>query len=730
MKARQATTTSRCLVFTTLTMLTVMLGNAREARDIPVQVYLMVGQSNMQGKGAIEGEGTNTLRYMVQNDPKEEYQFLVNGDGEWVEREDVWAYLDQAPNDSKYSGIKPGFGSSGGQVGPEIGFGHRIGDTHEGQVLVIKACWGGKSLGHNFLPPSIGKYPKPVIPKDPGFFYHEILRIVNHVTENIGTYFPDYKGQGMEIAGLCWHQGWNDQYGGLDANYEGNLVAFINDIRSAEHGLGVPNLPFVIASSGMIPNESPVVQGQLVMADTKKYPQFAGNVAVVDTDKPYGPDKMEFKFYTEKSPDKVGYHWNNHARSYTNIGRAMAAEMHKLDKPKQPSRLIAHGSDDGIQLNWQLGSEKPKSIEIVRNGKSLGIELSPTQTAYIDAAALPGANSYELVLDLTSSGEQKLSAACDTSVVGLKAYPSLEGVMLSWEARGNYDGFRITRDGKVIADGIAADARSFEDKQAPAKGKASYAIEPTTGKVAPATHVVNLGRADSGGALVYEPFDYPGSVDKPQSIIGKGGALGTKGAYAYMSDQKLDRVPATLAGGLSFGALPVTGNRGSTHRWNSDGFIELNDSLRKAGLLEDGATLWMSYVFFAGQEFTHRSGGGIVTLRSEDMKEGVGFKASGRQYETAVVLDGKVQPRRITGTRPNTPILVVGRIIWGKGGENDSFVPFHVGPDLKLPEKEGRASVAFNIDQTKINRLVLGGEGQFDEIRVGATYESVVGGGK
>jgi hypothetical protein len=327
------------------------------------------------------------------------------------------------------------------------------------------------------------------------------------------------------------------------------------------------------------------------------------------------------------------------------------------------------------------------------------------------------------------SGEKKFSASCDTSVTRLTAYRSLEGVMLQWEARGKYEGFRISRAGEVIAADLPGKARSFEDKQAPAKGKVTYAIQPTHGEVTPATHIVNLGPAGSGGALVYEPFDYPGSADEPQSLVGQGGALGTKGVYAYMSDQKLDRVPATLAGGLEFGALPVTGNRGSTHRWSADGVIELDDSLRKAGLLEDGATLWMSYVFIASREHEHRQGGGTVTLRSEDLKEGVGFKAGG-QYETVVVLDGKVQPRRITGSRPNTPTLVVGRIIWGKDGANDSFVPFQVGPDLKLPEKEGRASVPFNIDQTRLSRLVLSGEGQFDEIRVGATFESVVGGGQ
>jgi hypothetical protein len=71
----------------------------------------------------------------------------------------------------------------------------------------------------------------------------------------------------------------------------------------------------------------------------------------------------------------------------------------------------------------------------------------------------------------------------------------------------------------------------------------------------------------------------------------------------------------------------------------------------------------------------------------------------------------------------------VGRIVWGTDGEDDRFVPFQVGPDLKLPETEGRASAPFNIDQTKLSRLVLSGEGQFDEIRVGPTFASVVGGG-
>ena len=720
----------KLIIALTLMLTGIAPAQAQNTTEPPVRIYLLVGQSNMQGKGAIEGKGNNSLRYAVENDPKKEFESLVNDKGEWVERQDVWIHYDLYPfRGFRHGLLKPGYGASSGQVGPELGFGHVMGDATRGQVLIIKAAWGGKSLGHNFLPPSIGKYPLPDEHGDPGYFYHRTLQLVDEVTKDIKKFFPEYKGQGMEIAGLGWHQGWNDQYGeGNDVNYERNLAAFIRDIRSAEHGLGVPNLPVVIATSGMIEKETPIKQGQRAMGDTGKYPEFAGNVAVVDTDKPYGPDKMQFKFYAEGKPKKVGYHWNGQARSYFNIGRAMAAEMLKLDEPKLPSRLTAHGTDQGVRLNWQLGSEKPKSVEILRNGKSLGVKLAPTQTEYVDAAALPGANRYELVLHLPSAGKQTLKAACDTSVDQLNAYRSLEGVVLTWKAEGKYEGFRITRDGKVIADNVAADVRRFEDKQAPARGKVTYAIEPTRGNVTATTLTVNRGPIDPGDALIYEPFDYPANPGEPQSLIGKGGAPGTRGAYVYLSDKKLERAPATLAGGLKYGALPVTGNRGSTHRWSADTYIELDDSLRKAGLLKDGATLWMSYLFHLRDEPEHRNGGGIVTLRSADMSQGVGFKA-GRQYETVVVRDGKLKGVRITGSRKNASILVVGRIIWGKDGKEDSFVPFHVGPDLKLPEKEGRHFGSFNIDQSKLSRLVLSGEGQFDEIRVGPTFESVVGGG-
>jgi len=693
----------------------------------PVKIYILAGQSNMQGKASVEGEASTTLRYMVEHDPKKEFQSLINDKGEWVERGDVWIHYDLYPwGDLRHGPLKPGYGTGDGQIGPELGFGWVIGDATDEQVLLIKVAWGGKSLCHDFSSPSIGKYPKPLLPSDAGYYYHQLLNTVRDVIENIDTFFPDYKGQGVEIAGIGWHQGWNDQYGeGNEANYERNLEAFIKDIRSAEHGLGIPKLPFVIATSGNIEKETPIKDGQRAVADAKKYPDFAGNVATVDTDKPYGPNHMEFKFFEEGKPKSVGYHWNSQAESYMNIGRAMALEMLKLDQPKLPSHLIAHGREEGVQLLWQLGSEKPTSIDILRGGKSIGAKLSPTQTTYLDTSALPGANDYKVLLSLPS-GKQELSASCDTSPTELTSYRSAGGAMLNWKARGKYDGFRIKRDGKVIADNLAADARNFEDKEAPAKGKVIYSVEPTTGHATPAESGIHFGPIDAGSALVYEPFDYPTSTEEPLSLLGKSGAVGTKGAYYSTRERPTDLLPLLSARSRNYGALPVTGNCASFDGRGGDCVIELDDSIKKAGLLENGATLWISFVFYN----IDGGRGASVSLQSADGKEAIGF-IHDRSTNTFVMQGGVEQKHLLTKGVAKDANLFVGKMVWGANGEPDQFLPYHVERDLKLPEKTGRTLDPFNIDQSKLNRLVFKGgrASDVDEIRIGPTYESVIGAG-
>jgi hypothetical protein len=193
---------------------------------------------------------------------------------------------------------------------------------HYGQkVLLIKTAWGGKSLQTDFRPPSAGwDFDVPGKAGDKGYYFTEMLKDVLDATVNLQTHFPAYNpADGFEIAGFAWHQGFNDLIStSASAEYEANMEKFIKDLRLA---VGVPNLPFVIATTGQSDpvSYSTLEQAQLAMENFTKYPAFNGNVAVVDA-KP-------FWIPVSSSPADEGYHWNRNAKTYCMIGDALAGEM-------------------------------------------------------------------------------------------------------------------------------------------------------------------------------------------------------------------------------------------------------------------------------------------------------------------------------------------------------------------------------------------------------------------
>lgn len=141
---------------------------AQQSGSSPVKILILAGQSNMFGHGEVSPVGTpGTLEYTVENDPEGDYQFLVDGSGDWIVRDDVWI-RDQ---DTSAGGLTIGYASASDRVGPELGFGHVIGDLREEQVLIVKAAWGGKSLANDFRPPSSGQDPAPLVAGDAGFYY-------------------------------------------------------------------------------------------------------------------------------------------------------------------------------------------------------------------------------------------------------------------------------------------------------------------------------------------------------------------------------------------------------------------------------------------------------------------------------------------------------------------------------------------------------------------------------
>ena len=287
----------------------------------PVKVFILAGQSNMEGAGAIRGNlerngGQGSLEYLVK-DPATAPRFahLVDDKGEWVVRDDVWIwYFDRK------GGLTVGYGARDDRIGPELQFGHVVGDRLDEQVLLIKVAWGGKSLAQDFRPPSRGG--------EVGPYYTEMFQHVREVLANLKTHFPKYKGQGYEIVGFGWHQGWNDRVNqAFNDEYETNLAHFIRDVRKE---LAIEKLPFVIAETGMSGREETHPRALSLMraqAAVAQYEEFQGNVAFVGT--------RDFYRAPEVSPSNQGYHWNSNAETYFLIGDGMGKAMLELIKEKK-----------------------------------------------------------------------------------------------------------------------------------------------------------------------------------------------------------------------------------------------------------------------------------------------------------------------------------------------------------------------------------------------------------
>lgn len=133
--------------------------------DGKLRVFILAGQSNMEGRGFPE-----PLAWQVS---QKEYRgrwtrFVQDGDYEgflasleaskaasqqpeyrWSEREDVWIdYL------GKHGNLTVGYGAPRDGFGPEFNFGQVLGDYYKDPVLIVKTSWGGRALARGFLPPS------------------------------------------------------------------------------------------------------------------------------------------------------------------------------------------------------------------------------------------------------------------------------------------------------------------------------------------------------------------------------------------------------------------------------------------------------------------------------------------------------------------------------------------------------------------------------------------------
>jgi alpha-galactosidase len=257
------------------------------AADGPVKVFILAGQSNMEGKAS-----ASTLDPAIA-DPETHDDFKhLKKDGKWTVRDDVWmTFLSKTVKARKddlplYGPLSVGFGGqktirdennkkiSVPGIGPELGFGHVVGDHFDQQVLLIKTAWGGKSVKNHFLPPSAG---------GPGEYYTKMVEEVRKVLNDIKKYFPDYdEKQGYEIAGLVWFQGWNDGVGRGNPDYTEQLAHLIRDVRK---DLGAFDMPVVIGELGT-DGEDPmdwIATFRKQQAAVAEMPEFKNNVRFAKT---------------------------------------------------------------------------------------------------------------------------------------------------------------------------------------------------------------------------------------------------------------------------------------------------------------------------------------------------------------------------------------------------------------------------------------------------------------
>lgn len=295
----------------------------------PLKVFILAGQSNMQGMGAV-----STFDH-IGMDPKTAPMLadMRVVDGYPVVLDDVYiTYLSGSGGlrngkgtelqlSEKHGKLTAGFGADSSttpRIGPEFTFGIYMHQRLKEPFLIIKTAWGGRSLNRDFCPP--GSMPEALKPenldkatdekaindiKETGKFYRLMMDHVKAVLADPKKYHPAYnEAEGYEIAGFVWFQGFNDMVdskaypnrnkeGGFDL-YTELMAQMIRDIRNE---LKTPEMPVVIGVIGMDGPATPETEAKKsaryqgitpnfrkAQAAVAEIPEFKGTVAAVHTD--------------------------------------------------------------------------------------------------------------------------------------------------------------------------------------------------------------------------------------------------------------------------------------------------------------------------------------------------------------------------------------------------------------------------------------------------------------
>jgi len=471
------------------------------AASKPLKVFILAGQSNMEGQGVVDlegkdyNEGKGTLA-MLMRDPARSSMFkhLKDPQGRWTVREDVWVRYQREDDPLLAGPLGLGFSVYGGQhhFGPELQFGHVLGNRFENQVLLIKAAWGGKSLYKDFRPPSSGG--------EVGKYYTLMLDQVREALANLKTDFPRYDGGGYELAGFVWYHGWNDGVAPKTAipEYEANLANLIRDVRKEWN---VPALPVVIGELTGPWVEAPREWTKLrqAQAAVATHPEFAGNVRFVAT--------HDFVRKPDESPNPGhGHHEFGNAETYFLVGDALGQGMVSLLE----GRTAASHQTNSIE-GWR----------VLISGRLLAEEKAATE----EALGLLRVQLQEIVRTVPAAAVAKLRE------VPLWFSPEYPGVQPRAEYHPGAGWLRDNGRDSMMAKAVEfTDVRNFE---AETKRMPNFTLH----ELAHAYHdrVLAGGFGNAEIKAAYERAKAGGSYDRVERWFGNGRPNAREKAYAMSS---------------------------------------------------------------------------------------------------------------------------------------------------------------------------------------------------
>lgn len=348
----------RLIVALTVSLLAGLVG-AAEAK--PLKVFILAGQSNMEGPANIK-----TFDY-IGDDPRTAPMLkeMVGPDGKAVVCDHAYlSYLTGDPNIEVTGKLTAGYGSlwgldpkkPGDKIGPEFTFGIYMSKAIKEPFLIIKTAWGGKSLVSDFRPPSAGErvFNDYTVKRWKEMGVNPVREAARHNSELVGVYYrrmiehvkkvlghiqrvvPDYDPkQGYELAGFVWLQGWNDYCDSWtypaelgDKRYDeyGQLMAmFIRDVRK---DLSTPKMPFVIGVAGFEGIKAPphVLAFRKAQASPASIPEFQGNVVAVQT-APFWADELAGVAQRHERVDRERWGLESKHKDYANADGTMTKEQ-------------------------------------------------------------------------------------------------------------------------------------------------------------------------------------------------------------------------------------------------------------------------------------------------------------------------------------------------------------------------------------------------------------------